>query len=92
MRLIINVEKTLKNGMYLDFIFKNLIFFFYKKLISKNFLFLTDKYFTEYIFFMYKSFCNYFLFIIDAYKNLKFNEILKVILILIIQLTIIIVL
>jgi|688.fasta_scaffold1014091_1 hypothetical protein len=92
MRLIINIEKTLKNGMYLDFIFKNLIFFFYKKIISKNFLFLMDKHFTEYIFFMYKSFCNYFFFIIDTYKNLKFNEILKVILVLTIQLTIIIIL
>jgi len=86
------MEKVLKNGIYLDFILKNFIFFFYKKIISKNFLFLTDKYFTEYIFFLYKIFCNYVFFLLDISKNLKLNAAIKVILIFITQILIIIVL
>ena len=92
MKLILNMEKVLKNGIYLDFILKNFIFFFYKKIISKNFLFLTDKYFTEYIFFLYKIFCNYVFFLLDISKNLKLNAAIKVILIFITQILIIIVL
>jgi hypothetical protein len=92
MKLLFNIEGALKHGLYLDFIFKNFIFFFYKKLIGKNFLFLTDKYFTEYFFLLYRFFCNYLLFLVDISKNLKFNECIKIIVILIIQVIIIIVL
>ena len=92
MKLLRNTEKAIKHGLYLDFILKNFIFFFFKKLIGKNFLFLTDKYFTEYLFLMYKLFCNYLFFFINTFKQLKFNESIKIILIVIIQITIVIVL
>ena len=92
MKLLFNTERALKHGLYFDFIFKNFIFFFFKKLIGKNFLFLTDKYFTEYFFLLYRFFCNYLFFLIDISKNLKFNESIKIIVILIIQVIIIIVL
>ena len=90
MKLLNNTEKALKHRLYLDFIFKNFIFFFFKKLIGKNFLFLTDKHFTEYFFLLYRFFCNYLFFFIDISKNLKFNECIKIVVVLIIQVVIIV--
>ena len=90
MKLLYNTEKALKHGLYLDFIFKNFIFFFFKKLIGKNFLFLNDKYFTEYFFLLYKFFCNYLFFFLDISKSLKFNESIKIIILIIIQIIIIV--
>ena len=90
MKLLYNTEKALKHGLYLDFIFKNFIFFFFKKLIGKNFLFLTDKYFTEYFFLLYKFFCKYLFFFLYISKSLKFNECIKIIVLVLIQIIIIV--
>ena len=90
MKLLYNTEKALKHGLYLDFIFKNFIFFFFKKLIGKNFLFLTDKYFTEYFFLLYKFFCKYLFFFLYISKCLKFNECIKIIVLVLIQIIIIV--
>lgn len=92
MKFLYNIEKVVKNGFYLDFFFKNFIFFFYKKIIGKNFLFILDKYFTEYIFFFFKSFFNYFLIINNTLKNLTFNQIIKLMIIITIQVFILIIL
>lgn len=92
MKFLYNFEKILKNGFFLDFLFKNIVFSLYKKIISKNFLFLMDKYFTEYIYFFIKNFYNYFFNFINLLKNLNFLQIIKVLLVLIIQIIIIIIL
>lgn len=92
MKFLYNIEKTLKNGLYLDFLFKNFIFYVYKKIIGRNFLFLMDKYFTEYIFFYFKSLSNYFFTFINLLKTLNFNQLIKLLLLIIIQILIIIIL
>jgi len=92
MKLTNSFYKILKNGLYLDYLFKNLIFFFYKKIVGKNSLFVFDKYFTEYLFFLVSSFFNNLSFVIGVLKNLNFNQITKLILIIAIQIIIIIIL
>ena len=56
MKFLSNMEKIIKNAFFLDFLFKNLVLYIYRKIIGKNFLFIFDKYFTEYIYFSIKKF------------------------------------
>lgn len=86
MKFLYNLEKILKNGFFLDFLFKNLILWLYKKIVGKNFLYIVDKYFTEYIFFFNKLFFNYLFNAVNTLKNLNFLQLTKFFLILIIQL------
>jgi len=92
MKFLYNFEKIIKNGFFLDFLFKNFIFFIYKKIIGRNLLFIVDKYFTEYIYFFIKNFFYYINNFINIIKNLKFLELIKLILIIIFQITILIIL
>lgn len=91
MKFFHNFENILKNGFFLDFLFKNFIFFLYKRIIGKNFLYLMDKYFTEYIFFFLKSLFNYFFTFINLLKNLNFNQLIKIIILLVLQIVILII-
>ncbi len=81
-----NIQKTFKNGFYLDFYFKKFIFIAYKKIIGVNTLYLLDKYLAEKFIFSIKTFSNYSFYVINIIKNLTFNQIIKLSLILIIQL------
>jgi len=92
MKFLYNFEKIIKNSFFLDFLFKNFIFFIYKKVIGRNLLFIVDKYFTEYIYFFIKNFFYYINSFINIIKNLKFLELIKLILIIIFQITILIIL
>lgn len=92
MKFLYNFEKIIKNGFFLDFLFKNFIFFIYKKIIGRNLLFIVDKYFTEYIYFFIKNFFYYINNFINIIKNLKFLELIKLILIIIFQIIILIIL
>lgn len=92
MKFLYNFEKILKNGFFLDFLFKNAILSLYKKIVGKNFLFLIDKYFTEYIYFFIKNFYNYFFNIINLLKSLNVLQIIKLLLLLVIQIIILIIL
>jgi len=92
MKFLYNFEKVVKNGFFLDFLFKNLVFYIYKKIIGRNFLFIFDKYFTEYIYFFIKKFFYYINNFVDILKNLNFLQLIKLLLIIIIQILIIIIL
>ena len=92
MKFLYNFEKVTKNGFFLDFLFKNLVFHIYKKIIGRNFLFIFDKYFTEYIYFFIKKFFYYINNFVDILKNLNFLQLIKLLLIIIIQVLIIIIL
>ena len=92
MKFLFNMEKIIKNAFFLDFLFKNLVLYIYVKIIGKNFLFIFDKYFTEYIYFSIKKFFYYFNNIIDTLKNLNYLQLIKILLIIIVQLLIIIIL
>ena len=87
-----NFEKTCKSGFNIDFLFKNFILYIYAKITNKNFLFISDKYFVEYIYYKFKSFFNYFFIISSIVKNLNFNQLIKLILLISIQLIILIIL
>lgn len=85
MKFLLNNEKILKNGLYLDYFFKNVIFFFYKNLVGNNFIYLIDKYLVEKFFLSLKVFFSYIQLFINTVKFLNFNQILKLNLIIIIQ-------
>lgn len=92
MKFFFSIQKTIKNGFYIDYFFKNLIFFFYKKLISNNFIYLIDKYLAEKVFFMVNNFFKYLKTFNNFFKNLSFLELLKIISLVTIQLLLIIIL
>lgn len=92
MKFFFNSQKALKNGLYLDYFFKNFIFFIYMKLISVNFVYLIDKYIAEKFFFMLKQFFQFFFFFNNFIKKLSFLQILKILILVTIQLLLIILL
>ena len=92
MKFLYNIQKTLKNGFYLDYFFKNLIFYIYIKLISTNFNFLIDKYLAERFFFMLKQFFQFFFFLNNFIKKLTILQILKIIILISLQILLIIIL
>ena len=47
MKFLYNIQKTLKNGFFLDYFFKNFVLYIYIKLVSTNFNYLIDKYLAE---------------------------------------------
>lgn len=92
MKWFLNFEKSLKNGLYLDYFVKNTIMYFYKKIIGVNFLYLMDKYLVEKFFYNIKSFSNNITSLISVLKTLSFNQIIKLIIILSVQIIILIIL
>lgn len=92
MKLIYNLQKTFKNGFYIDYFFKNIVFYIYVKLIATNFSYLIDKYLAEKFFFMLKQFFQFFFFLNNFIKKLSFLQILKIIIFITLQLLIIILL
>jgi hypothetical protein len=92
MKLIYDLQKTFKNGFYIDYFFKNLVFYIYITLISTNFSYLIDKYLAEKFFFMLKQFFQFFFFINNFIKKLSFLQILKIIIFITLQILIIIIL
>lgn len=92
MKFFFNFQKTLKNGFYVDYFFKNFIFYFYKKLISNNLTYLIDKYLAEKLFFMFNQFFKYLKLFNNFFKNLSLIDILKIIVLITIQLLLVILL
>lgn len=90
MKLLYNLQKVLKNGFYVDYFFKNFIFYTYIKLISINFLYLIDKYLAEKFFFMIKQFFQFIFFFNNFIKKLSITQILKILILITIQLILII--
>lgn len=92
MKLFILLQKTIKNGFYIDYFFKNLTFFFFKKIITNNFIYLIDKYLAEKFFFMFNQFFKYMKTFNNFFKSLSFLELLKIISLISIQLILVIIL
>jgi hypothetical protein len=92
MKLLQDLQKTFKNGFYIDYFFKNFIFYFYKKIISTNFTYLIDKYLAEKFFFMIKQFFNFFFFLNNFVKKLSFLQIVKLLVLVTIQILLLILL
>jgi hypothetical protein len=92
MKFLYNIQKVLKNGFYIDYFFKNFIFFVYIRLISTNFAYLIDKYLAEKVFFMIKQFFQFFFFFSNFMKKLSFFQILKILIFITLQLLLVILL
>ena len=92
MKFLFNFQKVLKNGFYVDYFFKNLIFYIYIKLIATNFSYLIDKYLAEKFFFMIKQFFQFIFFFNNFIKRLSILQILKIIVLITIQILLIIIL
>jgi hypothetical protein len=90
MKFLYSNIKALKNGLYVDYFFKNIIFIFYKKIFGSIFVYSIDKYLTENFFYMIKKFFSFFLFISEITKKLTFTQLLKISLLIIIQFCIIV--
>jgi hypothetical protein len=92
MKFLFNFQKVLKNGFYVDYFFKNFIFYIYIKLIATNFSYLIDKYLAEKFFFMIKQFFQFIFFVNNFIKRLSILQILKIIVLVTFQIVLIIVL
>lgn len=92
MKFLILFEKSFKNGMYFDYIFKNCIFWFYKAIFGNNFFLFIDKYIAEKIFFFFKNFFSAIQTFIINIKLLTFSQLIKLTIIIIFQIIIIVIL
>lgn len=90
MKFIYYNQKILKNGFYLDFFYKNFIFFFYKNFIKNNLLYFFDKYLIENLIFSIKHLSKYIYIYINITKQLSITTLIKLFIILIFQLCLII--
>lgn len=59
MQLFCKLQKTLKNGFYVDYFFKKFVYYFYLKIITNSFYYLIDKFLTDKFIFMLKVGTNY---------------------------------
>lgn len=90
MKLLCNLQRVFKNGFYIDYWFKNIIFFIYIKITSTNFFYLIDKFLAEKFFYSFKQVFQFFYFLNNFIKNLNFLQILKLITLITIQILLII--
>lgn len=64
MKFFFTNQKFFKNGLLLDYIYKNIIFFFYKNFIGNNFFIIIDKYLINAFILSIKSLFNFFFFLL----------------------------
>ncbi len=92
MKFYFYIQKVLKNGFYVDYFFKNFIFYFFKKLTSNTFYYLIDKYLAEKFYYMINNFFNYIKLLTNFVKNTSITNLLKIFSLITIQLLLIILL
>lgn len=92
MKLFCQLQKTFKNGFYIDYWFKNIVFFIYIKVTSTGFFYLLDKFLAEKFFYFFKQTFQFFFFLNNFIKNLNFLQILKLLILITIQILFIILL
>lgn len=86
------LEKSLKHGLYIDYLFKNFFLTCFKVFFSKNMLYIVDKYLAEKMFYSAFAFFNSLKNLINSIKYLNFKQILKLSLLIIFQIFLIIIL
>lgn len=89
MKFFINIEKSLKSGLNIDFFIKSIFFFLYKNLVGNNYIYIIDKYLVEKLFFMVSTFINYISLFLNSIRLLNFKKIIQLSLIICIQLIIV---
>ena len=78
MKFFYNLQTTFKNGFYVDYYFKNIFFFVYKKLILSNMFYIVDKYMVEKFFFNIKKLSNWIAIITTSITKMSLVNILKI--------------
>jgi hypothetical protein len=89
---ILKIKRILKNGLYIDFFFKNFIYVINIKITNSIFFNLIDKYFSNIVFNSFKNVSQYVKFILNILNKQNLKNLLVLILLLIIQVSIIIIL
>jgi len=92
MKFYVTIQKTFKNGFYIDYFFKNLIFFFYRKIIFNNFFYFIDKYLAENFFYSINAIFKYLKTFSNILKNISYLEIIKFLLLLNLQIILLVIL
>lgn len=92
MRLLVTLQHTLKNGFFIDYFFKNIVFSLYTKFILSNFSYIIDKYLAEQFFYHFKKFFSFFFFIGNFVRSLDTLQLIKIIILVLVQLLLIILL
>lgn len=85
MKYLINLEKHIKSGLYIDYIFKFFIFFVYKNLTGNSFLYLLDKFMFEKFFYHFYNFFLYLNGLTNIVKNMNFVYIIRIFILILIQ-------
>lgn len=89
MKLIYNLQKTLKNGFYIDYLFKIIFNLLYINIIKKSMFYITDKYLAEIFLFNVKSFFSFFLILSEFFKKLNIINLFKIAILITFQLVLI---
>lgn len=89
MKFFYSIQVALKNTFYIDYIFKNLFFYLYKKIILANMFYLIDKYLAEKFFFCIKRTALWFNFLTVSVHKMSLTLIIKVLFFIILQLFIV---
>lgn len=89
MKFFYSIQTTLKNGFYVDYFFKNLFFYLYKKMILSNMFYFIDKFLAEKFFFNIKRLALWVSSITTSVHKMSMITIIKILFLLIIQIFVI---
>lgn len=92
MKFFFSIQNILKNTFYVDYFFKNLFFFFYKKVILSNMFYLVDKYLAEKLIFNAKKLSSWLSILNTGVSKMSATSIIKILSIIFIQIILIIML
>jgi hypothetical protein len=92
MRFLYEAQKTIKAGFYVDYYFKKIFIFLFKKILQNNFFILLDKFIAEEFFYSIKNFFLNIKVIIDLLKKAKGLTLLKILFFIFLQILIIVIL
>ena len=85
MKLLNNLQKTFKNGFYLDYLFKIIFITLYINILKKNMFYIVDKYLAELFIFNIKKFVSFLFFFSEFIKKLSIINIFKLSILILIQ-------
>ena len=91
MKFLYDAQSFLKNGCYIDYIFKYIYIKIYKYIFKNNFIYLIDKFIAENMYLYLKKFFSFFTFINDFIKKTETLQLIKILLLILLQIIIIII-
>jgi hypothetical protein len=92
MKFLVEAQKSIKAGFYLDYYTKIIFIFIFKKIFQNNFFLVLDKFIAEDFFYSLKKFYSSIIFIIELIKKTKGLTLLKIFFFISLQILVIIIL